>query len=155
MARRRSPAITSRVMVLYRSSKICSGSNVFGKSTTFGNGKIGTIIVQRGYYSVSHPRSTPAEGRGQKAEGRRQKAEGRRQKAEGRRKAARGKTHMAEGRRQMAEGRRQKAEGRRQRAEGRTDFTNLHRINPQSAIEQLVCFRVIRVFPLVQSYGAT
>ena len=35
------------------------------------------------------------------------------------------------------------------------DFTNLHRINPQSAIEQLVCFRVIRVFPLVQSYGAT
>src|SRR5438093_9409908 len=75
MARRRSPAITSRVMVLYRSSKICSGSEVFGKSTTFGNGKIGTIIVQRGYYSVSHPRSTPAEGRKQKAEGRRQKAE--------------------------------------------------------------------------------
>src|SRR5206468_2723780 len=120
MARRRSPAITSRVMVLYRSSKICSGSNVFGKSTTFGNGKIGTIIVQRGYYSVSHPRSTPAEGR-----------------------------------RQKAEGRKQKAEGSGQKAEGRKDFTNLHRINPQSAIEQLVCFRVIRVFPLVQSYGAT
>src|SRR5213592_2547384 len=113
MARRRSPAITSRVMVLYRSSKICSGSNVFGKSTTFGNGKIGTIIVQRGYYSVSHPRSTPAEGRRQKAESRKQKAESRKQKAE----------------------------GRRQKAEGGMDFTNLHRINPQSAIEQLVCFR--------------
>src|SRR5881397_3326323 len=110
MARRRSPAITSRVMVLYRSSKICSGSNVFGKSTTFGNGKIGTIIVQRGYYSVSHPRSTPAEGRGQKAEGRKQKAESRKQKAEGRRQ-------KAEGRRQKEEGRRQKAEGRRQKAE--------------------------------------
>src|SRR5216110_2056810 len=103
MARRRSPAITSRVMVLYRSSKICSGSNVFGKSTTFGNGKIGTIIVQRGYYSVSHPRSTPAEGRRQKAEGRKQ--------------------------------------------------NGFHELAPnQSAIEQLVCFRVIRVFPLVQSY---
>src|SRR5207249_10859737 len=103
MARRRSPAITSRVMVLYRSSKICSGSNVFGKSTTFGNGKIGTIIVQRGYYSVSHPRSTPAEGRKQKAEGRRQKAEGRRQKAEGRGQRGEGRGQKAEGRRQKAE----------------------------------------------------
>ena len=46
----RSPASASASMARYRGSKMCSGRNTFGKSTTFGSGKIGIVggSIERG-----------------------------------------------------------------------------------------------------------
>src|SRR5688500_11935512 len=50
----RSPASASPSIARYRGSRMCSGRNTFGNSTTFGSGKSGIVVgsIERGRVSV-------------------------------------------------------------------------------------------------------